>query len=75
MRVSTDGGGRPRWRRDGTELFYLSRDGDVMAVSVGWSDGAVIGAPAMLQPPGGLRAIMQARTTTTMRSRPTASAS
>jgi hypothetical protein len=32
--VSTAGGGWPRWRRDGRELFYLARDGNLMAVSV-----------------------------------------
>ena len=32
--VSTDGGGSPRWRRDGKELFYLSADNKIMAVPV-----------------------------------------
>lgn len=32
--VSTDGGQQPRWRRDGKELFFLSRDRKLMAVSV-----------------------------------------
>ena len=32
--VSTDGGVEPRWRADGTELFYLARDGRLMAVEV-----------------------------------------
>ncbi len=60
VRVSTDGGGQPRWRSDGSELFYLSLDGDVMAVGVRESPtGPQIGAPAMLLPPGNLRAIMQ----------------
>lgn len=59
MRVSTDGGGQPRWRSDGNELFYLSLDGAVMAVGVReGSTGPQIGAPAML-PLGNLRAIMQ----------------
>jgi hypothetical protein len=31
---STGGGGSPRWRRDGTELFYLSGDNQLMAVEV-----------------------------------------
>lgn len=32
--VSSGGGLEPRWRRDGTELFYLSREGKMMAVPV-----------------------------------------
>jgi Tol biopolymer transport system component len=32
--ISTTGGRSPRWRRDGKEIFYLSEDGKLMAVSV-----------------------------------------
>ena len=32
--VSTDGGSRPRWRRDGKELFYLGLDDKIMAAEV-----------------------------------------
>jgi DNA-binding winged helix-turn-helix (wHTH) protein/Tol biopolymer transport system component len=32
LRLSTDGGYGPRWRRDGKELFYLSLDGSLMSV-------------------------------------------
>ena len=32
--VSRDGGAEPRWRADGRELFYVSADRRVMAVSV-----------------------------------------
>jgi len=32
--VSREGGEEPRWRRDGKELFYLSADGKLMAVTV-----------------------------------------
>ncbi len=32
--VSTGGGGQPHWRRDGKELFYISADKRMMAVSV-----------------------------------------
>jgi serine/threonine protein kinase/Tol biopolymer transport system component len=32
--VSTAGGSQPRWRRDGTELFYLASDGQLMAVPI-----------------------------------------
>jgi Tol biopolymer transport system component len=32
--ISTDGGVQPRWRRDGTELYYLALDGRIMAVDL-----------------------------------------
>jgi Tol biopolymer transport system component len=32
--VSNKGGGQPRWRRDGRELYYLAPDGRMMAVEV-----------------------------------------
>lgn len=32
--VSTDGGTRPTWRKDGKDLFFFSPDGQVMAVEV-----------------------------------------
>ena len=32
--VSTDGGAQPAWRGDGKELFYVTADGKMMAVSV-----------------------------------------
>jgi len=37
--ISTAGGHAPRWRRDGTELFYLASDNHVMAVSVSTRSG------------------------------------
>ena len=30
-RISPNGGGRPRWRRDGKELYYVALDGKLMA--------------------------------------------
>jgi serine/threonine-protein kinase len=46
--VSIDGGGTPRWRRDGRELFFLA-GARMMAVSVTASaTGLAIGSPAML---------------------------
>src|SRR5207249_12025640 len=33
--ISTNGGYEPRWRRDGREIYYLSEDRKLMAVSVG----------------------------------------
>ncbi len=32
--VSTQGGGDPKWRADGRELYYMTPNGDVMAVDV-----------------------------------------
>jgi hypothetical protein len=32
-RISTSGGGQPRWRGDGRELLYLTRDGTLMSVT------------------------------------------
>jgi Tol biopolymer transport system component len=34
LRISASGGTHPRWRRDGRELFFLSTDGQLMAVDV-----------------------------------------
>ena len=33
-KVSTNGGSRPRWRRDGKELYYLSADLKIMAAEI-----------------------------------------
>jgi Tol biopolymer transport system component len=40
--ISADGGGFPRWRGDGAELYYLSPDNAVMAVRVKGVSGASI---------------------------------
>ena len=32
--ISTNGGNKPRWRRDGKEIFYLSPEGQLMATEV-----------------------------------------
>ena len=34
VRISTNGGVQPRWRRDGRELFYLAPDGAIMTAVV-----------------------------------------
>ena len=34
LRISANGGGQPRWRKDGKELFYLALDGTMMAVPI-----------------------------------------
>jgi eukaryotic-like serine/threonine-protein kinase len=33
-KLSTNGGGQPKWRADGRELFYLTLDGAMMSVAV-----------------------------------------
>ena len=37
MQVSSTGGGQPRWRSDGKELFYVGLDGRLMSVPIEWS--------------------------------------
>jgi hypothetical protein len=32
--ISSAGGAKPRWRRDGKELYYIALDGKMMAVPV-----------------------------------------
>ncbi|MEQ1757194.1 MAG: protein kinase [Vicinamibacterales bacterium] len=45
--VSTSGGSQARWRRDGRELYYISLDDKLMAVSVGPSpDGRALALSA-----------------------------
>jgi hypothetical protein len=34
QQVSIDGGSQPRWRTDGTELFFLSLNGQLMAAPI-----------------------------------------
>jgi Tol biopolymer transport system component len=46
--ISTDGGQQPRWRRDGKELYFLSRDRKLMAVSVEAGTKFEFTAPAVL---------------------------
>jgi serine/threonine protein kinase len=46
--VSTGGGQEPRWRRDGKELFYLSRDSKMMAVPVSAGASFESGSPVAL---------------------------
>ena len=60
VRVSASGGGQPRWRGDGKELFYLSLDGALMAVDVrDGTKGLELGMPSALIAPGTLRAVVQ----------------
>jgi Tol biopolymer transport system component/DNA-binding winged helix-turn-helix (wHTH) protein len=46
--ISTEGGQQPRWRRDGKELFFLSRDRRLVAVPVKTGSAFDFGAPATL---------------------------
>jgi len=47
--ISTDGGQQPRWRHDGRELFFLSPDKKLMAVSVeNMGSTPQFGAPKVL---------------------------
>jgi Tol biopolymer transport system component len=51
IRISTDGGDQARWRPDGKELFYIARDGQLVAVPIRpGSNGETLeaGAPARL---------------------------
>jgi Tol biopolymer transport system component len=60
VRVSVGGGGQPRWRADGRELFYLSRDADLMAVTVREGPrGLEVGMPATLVAAQDLRAVVE----------------
>jgi Tol biopolymer transport system component len=51
--ISTDGGYEPAWRGDGRELYYLQRDGKLMAVSFAASGASLeAGKPvALFAPP------------------------
>jgi Tol biopolymer transport system component len=54
-RISIDGGTQPRWRGDGTELYFIGADGKVMSASIKIADGAKaslepVGAPQILFP-------------------------
>ena len=58
--MSASGGGQPRWRGDGKELFYLSLDGSLMAVEVGeGATGPEVGIPTTLVPASDLGAVVQ----------------
>ena len=46
--ISTGGGGQPQWRADQRELFYLSDDRSLMAVTVTDADPLSFGAPRRL---------------------------
>ncbi len=41
MQVSSNGGGLPRWRKDGKELFYIALDGNLQSVSLSETAGRI----------------------------------
>ncbi len=48
IRVSSAGGGTPRWRADGRELYFIARDGRIMVASIQLATVPTIGPPAVL---------------------------
>jgi dipeptidyl aminopeptidase/acylaminoacyl peptidase len=48
IKISEGGGGYPRWRRDGKELFYISSDQKLMAVEVSTMPTFKAGLPKAL---------------------------
>ncbi len=50
IRISSGGGGMPRWRRDGRELFFLAGGGWLAAVAVRPGANPDPGAPSLLFP-------------------------
>ena len=46
--ISTHGGAQPRWRGDGKEMYYRSRDGKLMAVSIRVGAKLEVGLPQVL---------------------------
>jgi len=49
QQISTQGGSRPRWRKDGKELYYISADLKLMAVPMNLGPGTVnVGTPRQL---------------------------
>jgi Tol biopolymer transport system component len=46
--VSEGGGGVPRWRKDGKELFFVGRDARLRSVAVGTDAGGAPGTPQVV---------------------------
>ena len=44
VRVSESGGSRPRWKRDGRELYFVSADNEMIATLVRLGSSAQVGA-------------------------------
>jgi serine/threonine-protein kinase len=50
VRVSKDGGGSPRWRADGRELFFMGGDGRITSVSIDLKASPTVGEPRAVSP-------------------------
>jgi Tol biopolymer transport system component len=48
LRISTGGGSLPRWRHDGRELFYMTPNGELMAVASKGGEALSLAAPSRL---------------------------
>jgi Tol biopolymer transport system component len=48
--ISTGGGGQPKWRGDGKELFYMMRNGKMMAATVTTGAKFTVSEPHLLFP-------------------------
>jgi hypothetical protein len=48
QQISTSGGDNPRWRRDGSELYYVAGDRSLMAVAMKAGTTIEIGTPTVL---------------------------
>ena len=49
IQISNHGGAQPRWRADGKELFYITKDKKLMVVAMDMSHGEpVAGVPHLL---------------------------
>jgi Tol biopolymer transport system component len=51
LQVSMAGGGQPRWRRDGKELYYRAPDNRIMVVDIQAEPRLEAGPPRVLFPP------------------------
>src|SRR5262249_5470706 len=58
VQISVNGGGWPRWRDDGQELFYLEPGGKLMAVDLSAGPMRATGAPKPLFETGIVNAMM-----------------
>jgi len=52
FQISKSGGNQPRWRGDGRELFFVARDGTMMATDIDAARGFQAGIPHPLFPSG-----------------------
>ncbi len=48
FQISTGGGGQPKWRRDGRELYYVAADGNLKAVDIKTAPRFEAGVPRAL---------------------------